>query len=90
LPAGRVIAIDASALVHGFDETPDILTSNEATVHMDSAPADLGIAGSPNLVAAPTVSLFQTGQTGLRLVLDMAFAKRVGSAVAYMDNITSW
>ena len=49
----------------------------EATVHMDTAPAQIGTAGTPNVIAAPTVSAFQSD-----LILLRRSRLRVGNASA--------
>jgi hypothetical protein len=89
VPAARVIALDASALVHGFSGVPDFLASSEATVVMSDTPTDIGVVGSPTVVAAPTQSLFQTAQVAMRMLVDCAFAKRRPGCVAYLDA-TDW
>ena len=85
--ADRVIAVDPLSLLHAADQVPDIVAGRDATLHMDdSNPAHIGAAGTPNTVAAPVQSMFQTEQVALRLIFDIAFAKRRANAVAYMDG----
>jgi hypothetical protein len=88
LPTDRVIAIDPVALVHCYGPAPDISASDDATIQFDTAPTDIGVPGTPNVVAAPTVSLFQTAHIALRLLLDIAFATRRSGAVAFTDGCT--
>jgi hypothetical protein len=89
LPVDRVIAIDPGALVHSFGPDPEILVSDDATLHMSDTPTDIGLPGAPTIVAAPTQSMFQTAQVAMRMILDIAFATRRTGAVAFMDGC-SW
>lgn len=84
VPADRVIALDAAALVHGFGTEPQIEASEAALLHMDSDPAAI-VDGT---AAAPVRSLWQTDGIGIRLILDVAFGKRSATSVAYVDNAT--
>jgi hypothetical protein len=56
-------------------------------LHYNDNPAHIGTAGSPNVVAAPTGSLYQTDAIATRLLADVAFGSRRTGAVAYMDNL---
>lgn len=86
LDDGEVIAIDPLSLIHSVAEQPEIDWAKEATIHMDDAPANISTAGSPPVVAHPTVSLFQTARAGLRVLFDIAFAKRRSDAVAWVQG----
>lgn len=89
LAAGTVIAIEARALASGFSDIPRIDVAKEATIHWDdAAPAQIGTAGSPNVVAAPTRSGFQSNINVLRLVLRASWAMRA-PMVAWING-TSW
>jgi hypothetical protein len=85
----RLISTDPQSLLHATDPSLDISTSEGSTVHMeDSAPLGISTPGSPNTVAAPVRSLFQTDSVGLRVISQIAFAKRRSGAVAFLDNPT--
>jgi hypothetical protein len=88
VPSDRVIACDPQALVHGHSGEPEIVASEEATLHMSDAPTDIGLPGSPATVAAPVQSMFQTSQVSTRLLQNIAFAKRRTGCVAYTDGCT--
>lgn len=88
LAAGTVIAIDAAALVSGFGDAPDVESSHDATLHMDNAPAQVSTAGTPNVAAAPSQSMFQAGLIATRIILDVAFALRHPGLVAYLTGAT--
>jgi len=75
--AGRVIAIDASEFATATGDSPRFAISNEATLHEeDTTPLALGTTGSPNVVAAPMRSLFQTDSVAIRLTLYVTWVMR--------------
>ncbi|MTH58998.1 hypothetical protein [Paracoccus litorisediminis] len=87
LDAGMVIALDPTAFVAGFDPYPAIEVSTSATLHLeDTTPAQIGTAGTPNVVAAPVRSMFQTDTVGVRMVFEMAFAMGA-PAIAFMEDV---
>lgn len=86
--AGTVIALDPAAVVSAFGAEPEIMAAQEAVLHMeDTAPAAIGTPGSPNTVAAPTRSLWQTDCIAVRLILRAAWALRVPNSVAWMSGV---
>lgn len=88
LTAGTVIAIDPAALVAGFGFEPEIESSNDAAVHMDTAPLAISTTGTPNVVAARTRSMFQENLIATRILLDMAFALRAPGLIAVIRGAT--
>jgi hypothetical protein len=87
---GTVIALDPRAFVSAFGPEPEITVPRDATVHLDDAtPLPISTAGSPNTVAAPVRSLFQTDCIGVRMLLRATWAWRQAGAVAWMQN-TNW
>jgi hypothetical protein len=88
VPEDRLIAVDPKSLIFLADAEPEITSSQESAFHMeDTTPAQIGVAGSPNVVAAPTQSLYQTDAIATRLIGDVAFGARRTGAVAYMDGL---
>jgi hypothetical protein len=85
VPADRLICIDPRALIHGHASTPDIDISTDGTVHMSDTPLEL--VADDTTKADPVRSLFQTDGIGIRMFLDIAFAKRRSNAVAYADGV---
>lgn len=84
LPEGTIAAVAPDALVFAVNPVPIIDVSAEATLHMeDLAPGQISAIGTPNVVAAPVQSLFQTAQIGIRLMADVSWAKRHANAIAY-------
>lgn len=86
IPAGEVIAIAAGGLVTGYDGGVSIETSEEPTlVFEDAAPTDIGIPGAPNVVAAPTRSIWQTDSLAVKVRGRCAWAVHPG-AVAWITG----
>jgi hypothetical protein len=83
-----VIAVDAAAFASSLGAI-DFQTSSEATLHMeDTSPAQIGTVGTPNVIAAPTRSLFQTASIGMRSLLDVDWTLRRSGAVAFISGVT--
>lgn len=88
LTAGTLVAVDVGALAWAGDLPPKIETSRSAVVHMeDAAPAAIGTAGTPNVVAAPVRSLFQTDSLALKMELPITWLKRSATAVQYVSAV---
>lgn len=89
VPMGTVIAIDAADFVSVGGEGPRFEISDQATLHLeDTAPADIGGAGSPPVVAAPVKSLWQTDSLALRLILPINWTIRRPGVVAWVQGVT--
>jgi hypothetical protein len=82
-----VIAAAPNALAFTSDPVPEIVVSTEATMHLDDEPDQISTTGSPPVLAHPTVSMFQTDQLAIRLILDVSWAKRHSSAVAVATGV---
>jgi hypothetical protein len=86
--ADDVLAIAVDALASATDAVPVITASREATVHHDTTPAQIGTAGTPAVVAAPTISVFpnrqRLAQASFRRRLGFARLARVGMADSSM------
>ena len=86
---GTIIAVAPAAFVSGFGPVPKITISQNAVVHLeDTSPAQIGTTGSPNVVAAPTRSAFQTDSIVVRAILDAAWTLRASGAVAWISGAT--
>jgi HK97 family phage prohead protease/HK97 family phage major capsid protein len=89
VPLGEVVAIDAADFVAVGGEAPRFEISDQATLHLeDTAPADIGTAGTPPVVAAPVKSLWQTDSLALRLILPINWTIRRPGVVAYVAGVT--
>ena len=86
LPANRIVAVDAAAIISAVDNVPDLEFADQATLHMDTEPLPMSDGGG---VAAPVISLWQTASKALRIIMDVAWAKRRSTAVAYVEDV-SW
>jgi HK97 family phage major capsid protein len=77
VPAARIIGIDAEDFASATGDVPKFAVSTDATLHEeDTTPLALGTVGSPNTVAAPMRSLFQTDAVAVRMTLYVAWAMR--------------
>lgn len=87
--AGMLIAVDAADFASATGDTPRFRLSAEATVHdEDTTPLPISATGSPNTVAAPVRSFFQTDVMGIRLIWDMTWQMRRTGMVSWMTGVT--
>jgi HK97 family phage major capsid protein len=87
--ADRVFLVDAADFVSVSGDEPEFLVSDQATLHMeDTTPLAIGTAGTPNTVAAPVRSLFQTDTIGIRMVLPLNWAMRRAGVISITDTVT--
>lgn len=87
--AGTVFLVDAADFFTATGDEPRFDVSDQATLHMeDTTPLQIGTAGTPNSVAAPVRSMFQTDSIALRMILDMNWAMRRTGSVAYAQSVT--
>jgi hypothetical protein len=85
--AGTVIMVDASAFASVLG-APSFRASQHAAIHMDTAPSALSATGSPNTVAAPMRSAFQSDTTALRSIIPIDWVLRRTGAAAVMNSVT--
>lgn len=89
-PVTRMMALDAADFVTATGDTPRFDVSDQAVIHMeDTTPAAIGTAGTPNVVAAPVRSLWQTDTLGVRMILDINWGMRRSGVVAWSETF-SW
>lgn len=89
VPAGMVILLDAADFMTVTGDDPRFDVSDQATLHFeDTTPLQIGTAGSPNTVAAPTRSMFQTDSLALRMILPMNWAMRRTGVIAWTQSVT--
>jgi hypothetical protein len=75
LAAGTVVGVEAAAIASGFDGAPEIEIGRGGLLHFaDTQPQQIGTPGTPNVVAAPTLSPFQQAMLMLKLRLNLAWA----------------
>ena len=87
VPAAIVFLVDAAEMAAAFDTLPTLDASEQATLHMETAPTALSATGTPNTVAAPVRSLFQTATIALRLLWEMTWAQRRAGAVFTITGV---
>jgi HK97 family phage major capsid protein/HK97 family phage prohead protease len=88
VPAARVIAIDAEDFATATGDVPKFAVSTDATLHEeDTTPLALGTVGSPNVVAAPMRSLFQTDSVAVRMTLYVSWAMRRSAMVQTISPV---
>jgi HK97 family phage major capsid protein/HK97 family phage prohead protease len=89
VPATMVILLDAADFASLTGDDARFELSDQATLHMeDTAPVAIGTPGSPNVVAAPVRSMFQTDSIALRMVLPMNWIMRRTGLVAWITGVT--
>lgn len=86
--ANTVIALDVADFVTATGDTPMFETSDQATIHMESSPSPISATGTPNTVAAPIRSMFQTNSVALKMTLDVNWAMRRSGMVQYLSSVT--
>lgn len=86
IPAGNVYMVDAADFATAAGDAPEFDVSEQTVLHMeDTTPLQIASTGTPNTVAAPTQSMFQTAQLALRMILDITWAMRRTGMVQWID-----
>jgi hypothetical protein len=88
LAAGFVLCVALNALASAISPAPNFSASIESLLHMDTAAQPIGAVGSPNVISAPTRSLWQTDCVALRLTFDLAWTLRNSAGLAWTSAIT--
>jgi Phage capsid family len=87
--ADQMILVDAADFVSVTGDSPQFLVSDQATLHMeDTTPLAIGTVGSPNTVAAPTRSLYQTDCIAIRMIMDVTWGLTRTGTVAWTETMT--
>lgn len=88
ITAGTVIAVDTADFVTSTGDAPMFETSDQATIHMEDSPTALSAVATPNTVAAPIRSMFQTNSVALKMTMDVSWAMRRSGMVQWIENVT--
>jgi HK97 family phage major capsid protein len=90
MPDNVVLLVDFTHITTAIG-SPQFLASQQAVIHEESVnPVAIGTAGTPNVVAAPARSLFQTNSWALRLMLDVDWAKLRSSGLVQELTAVAW
>lgn len=80
--------IDAADFMTATGDTPQFSVSDQAVLHMeDTSPAALSTVATPNTVAAPIRSLWQTDSMAIRMIMDINWAKRRTGIFQWTDTM---
>ena len=87
--ATMVMLVDAADFFSATGDDPRFDATDSAVLHMeDTTPLAIGTTGSPNTVAAPARSLWQTDSIAIRMLLDVNWALRRSGVVAWVTGVT--
>jgi len=87
IEAGTVIAVCVDGLAVAGDGVPTVDASKSAVLHMADPASDIGAVGSPGVVAAPAISMFQTDSFALKCVSRICWAAAPGSVAFVTDTV---
>jgi hypothetical protein len=89
LAAKQVVCVDAADFVSAEGDAPRYDASDGGTLHEeDTTPLAIATTGSPNVVAAPTRSLWQTDAVAIRLIQFVCWAMRRAGRVSTVASVT--
>jgi HK97 family phage prohead protease len=89
IAADTMLLVDAADFVSVTGDTPRFDVSDTATIHLDdTTPLQISTTGSPNTVAAPVRSLWQTDTIGVRMLLDLNWGMRRTGVIAWTQTMT--
>lgn len=89
MTADTIIILDAADFITATGDVPNFSVSDQATLHMeDTSPAALSTVATPNTVAAPIRSLWQTDTIGIRMIMDINWALRRTGVVGLLTAPT--
>lgn len=81
--------IDAADFITATGDTPSFSVSDQAVLHMeDTSPSAISTVATPNTVAAPVRSLWQTDTMAIRMIMDINWAKRRTGIFQWTDTMT--
>lgn len=80
--------MDAADFITATGDTPQFSVSDQAVLHMeDTTPLAISTVATPNTVAAPVRSLWQTDSMAIRMILDINWAKRRTGIFQWTDTM---
>ncbi|WP_454621317.1 phage major capsid family protein [Bradyrhizobium cenepequi] len=84
---GVVIGIASNALATAFDPTPVFEVADQGTLHLDDAPAQISIAGTPNAISAPVIDLWQQDCLALKASFGVSWGLRNAGGICWIQNV---
>jgi HK97 family phage major capsid protein len=81
--AATVILVAESQILWATGRAPEITLSNEATIHLDTAP-DSNLSGA---TGGEVTSMFQTDSVASKLITSLTWARRHDEAVSYVTSV---
>jgi HK97 family phage major capsid protein len=89
MTADTIMILDAADFITATGDVPDFNISDTATIHMeDTTPLAIGTFATPNTVAAPVRSLWQTDCIGVRMIMDINWALRRTGVIGLLTSPT--
>jgi hypothetical protein len=82
-----VIAVASNCLVSAIDPAPRFEVSDAATLVMRDDPVALGTVGTPPVIGAPAHSLWQGDKIALKVRMEVSWALRSVTGLAYMSAV---
>lgn len=79
LPKGTIAVVEPSAFCSAFGPEPRITASNQGTMQFETSP-------TPDAIAAPMRSLWQTDLISIKAILDAAWCMRAAGMVAWITD----
>jgi hypothetical protein len=71
-----LMGVAANGIVSAQDPSIRFEVKTEGTLHLSDAPVQIGVSATPNVIAAPVRDLYQTDSVGLRVILEISWARR--------------
>jgi len=87
IPSDIVLLVDAADFASATGDVPAFDVSDVATLHMADPASPISTAGTPNVVAAPVRSLWQTASIGVRMIQDLSWAMRRTGMVTALSGV---
>lgn len=85
--SGRLIALRNTDFATALGDMPEFEMSNQATIHMeDTTPLEIVESASPDVVAAPVRSFWQTDSMGIRMIMDVSWVMARSGMVGWIDG----
>jgi HK97 family phage major capsid protein len=79
------------ALAFASEIAPSFETSDQTVLHMeDTTPLQIGTAASPNTVAAPAQSMFQTDSMAIKMTIGLDWRIKRQAGVQVLTGTTGW